>query len=131
MLRDFRKNKVFNRRALLVGLAQGSLAGALVMRLGYLQLIKHKDYVMQSDSNRIKPTINPSPRGMIYDRNGVALTKNDSSYRLLLYLDRKTDSVALIDKLANILDLSDKKKEAFLKKVKNARRKRIISLMDN
>jgi len=131
VLRDFRKNRVFNRRALLVGLAQGSLAGALVMRLSYLQLAKHKAYAMQSDSNRIKPTINPSPRGVIYDRNGVALTQNDSSYRLLLYLDRRMDKKALIDKLAKVLDLSAKQKESFLKKIKNARRKSVISLMDN
>ena len=131
MLRDFRKNRVFNRRALLVGLAQGSLAGALVVRLGYLQLAKHKDYAIQSDSNRIKPAINPSPRGIIYDRNGVALTRNDSSYRLLLYLDRKMDKAALVDKLADVLDLSPEKKESFLNKIINARRKRIISLMDH
>lgn len=131
MLRDIRKNKVFNRRALMVGLAQGSLAGILVMRLGYLQLIKHKDYAIQSDSNRIKPTINPSPRGMIYDRNNVALTQNDSSYRLLLYLERKSDKEALVGELAKILDLSEEKKEVFLKKIKSAGRKRVISLMDN
>jgi len=131
VLRDFRKNRVFNRRALLVGLAQGSLAGALVMRLGYLQLAKHKDYAIQSDSNRIKPAINPSPRGIIYDRNGVALTQNDSSYRLLIYLDRKTDKEGLVDKLAEVLDLSAVKKQSFLKKIQNAKRKRVISLVDH
>ena len=131
MLRDFRKNRIFNRRALIVGLAQGGLASALVMRLGYLQLIKHKDYAMQSDSNRIKPSINPAPRGIIYDRNNVALTQNDSSYRLLLYLDRKINAQKLVDKLADILDLDAAKKNGFLKKIKNARRKRIISLMDH
>ncbi|MBL6665283.1 MAG: penicillin-binding protein 2 [Rickettsiales bacterium] len=131
MLRDIRKNKVFNRRALLVGLAQGSLASILVMRLGYLQLFKHNDYAMQSDSNRIKPTINPSPRGVIYDRNNVALTRNDSSYRLLLYLDRKSNKEKLVDDLARVLDLSEQKKDAFLKKINSAGRKRVISLMDH
>ena len=78
MLRDIRKNKVFNRRTLILGAGQSALASALLLRLSYLQLWKHEEYKIQSDSNRIKPIITPSPRGIIYDRYGFALTKNDS-----------------------------------------------------
>ncbi len=131
MLRDIRKNKIFNRRALVLGSAQSALAGALVMRLSYLQLWKHEEYSIQSDSNRIKPVINPAPRGTVVDRHGFPLTKNDSNYRLLLYLDRKRDVDQLIAKLTEVLDLSDEAKNIFVTKIKNARRKSIISLMDN
>jgi penicillin-binding protein 2 len=131
VLRDIRKNKIFNRRALVLGSAQSALAGALVMRLSYLQLWKHEEYSIQSDSNRIKPVINPAPRGTVVDRHGFPLTKNDSNYRLLLYLDRKRDVDQLIAKLTEVLDLSDEAKNIFVTKIKNARRKSIISLMDN
>ena len=131
MLRDIRKNKIFNRRALVLGSAQSALAGALVMRLSYLQLWKHEEYSIQSDSNRIKPVINPAPRGTVVDRHGFPLTKNDSNYRLLLYLDRKRDVDQLVAKLTEVLDLSDEAKNIFVTKIKNARRKSIISLMDN
>lgn len=131
MLRDIRKNKIFNRRALVLGSAQSALAGALVMRLSYLQLWKHEEYSIQSDSNRIKPVINPAPRGSVVDRHGFPLTKNDSNYRLLLYLDRKRDVDQLVTKLTEVLDLSDEAKNIFVTKIKNARRKSIISLMDN
>ncbi len=131
MLRDIRKNKIFNRRALVLGSAQSALAGALVMRLSYLQLWKHEEYSIQSDSNRIKPVINPAPRGTVVDRHGFPLTKNDSNYRLLLYLDRKRDVDELVAKLTEVLDLSDEAKNIFITKIKNARRKSIISLMDN
>ncbi len=131
MLRDIRKNKIFNRRALVLGSAQSVLAGALVMRLSYLQLWKHEEYSIQSDSNRIKPVINPAPRGTVVDRHGFSLTKNDSNYRLLLYLDRKRDVDQLVAKLTEVLDLSDEAKNIFVTKIKNARRKSIISLMDN
>ncbi len=131
MLRDIRKNKIFNRRALVLGSAQSALAGALVMRLSYLQLWKHEEYSIQSDSNRIKPVINPAPRGTVVDRHGFPLTKNDSNYRLLLYLDRKRDVDQLVAKLTEVLDLSDEAKNIFVIKIKNARRKSIISLMDN
>jgi penicillin-binding protein 2 len=89
VLRDIRKNKIFNRRALILGAGQSALAGILVLRLGYLQLWKHEEYSIQSDSNRIKPIINPAPRGMIFDRNGISLTKNESNFRLLLYIEKK------------------------------------------
>jgi penicillin-binding protein 2 len=131
VLRDIRKNKIFNRRALVLGSAQSALAGALVMRLSYLQLWKHEEYSIQSDSNRIKPVINPAPRGTVVDRHGFPLTKNDSNYRLLLYLDRKRDVDELVAKLTEVLDLNDEAKNIFITKIKNARRKSIISLMDN
>lgn len=131
MLRDIRKNKIFNRRALFVGAAQSVLATALVTRLGYLQLVKNEEYAIKSDSNRIKPMINPAPRGVILDRFGEALTKNEGNYRLLFYFENKKNTGELIDKIAAILDLTDEQKNLFLSKIKNARRKSIISLMDN
>ena len=81
MLRDIRKNKIFNRRAMILGLAQSGLASVLVLRLGYLQIWKHDEYKSQSDSNRIKPVINPSGRGTIFDRYGLPLTRNESNFR--------------------------------------------------
>jgi penicillin-binding protein 2 len=131
VLRDIRKNKIFNRRALILGAAQSTLASALLLRLGYLQLWKHEQYSIQSDSNRIKPIINPAPRGTVVDRTGFALTNNESNYRLLLYLERKKNIEELVEKLAKILDLNEEQKNLFLVKIKNARRKSIVSLMDN
>lgn len=131
MLRDIRKNRKFNRRALIIGIGQSTLASVVIARLSYLQLFKNKEYSIQSDSNRIKPMINPAPRGMILDRNNKPLTKNNENYRLLIYLKRKREITKTIDKLAKILDLTDEKKELFLTKIKNARRKNVISLINS
>ncbi|MBU6339432.1 MAG: penicillin-binding protein 2 [Rickettsiales bacterium] len=131
MLRDIRKNKVFNRRALFVGAAQSFLTTALITRLGYLQIVKHEEYSNQSDSNRIKPLINPAPRGIIADRNNIPLTKNQNNHRLLFYFEGKRDVEALVERLAVVLDLDEETKNHFSAKIKNARRKSIISLMDN
>ena len=117
MLKDIRKNKVFNRRALFVGAAQSFLATALVTRLSYLQILKHQEYSNQSDSNRIKPLINPAPRGIVVDRNNISLTRNESNYRLLLYFEGKKDTDALVEKLAQILSLSPEDKNIFLTKI--------------
>ncbi len=131
MLRDFRKNKIFNRRAVFVAAAQSGLTGIMVLRLGYLQMWKHKEYVTQSDSNRIKPIINPAPRGVICDRNGFEMTKNDGNFRLIFYFDRSRDSEQIINKLAEVLNLKEEERNRFLEKLKNSRRKSVISLIDN
>lgn len=131
MLRDIRKNKIFNRRALVLGAAQSGLAGVLVLRLAYLQMWKHKEYATQSDSNRIKPLINPAPRGTVFDRNGFPMTKNDSNFRLFLYLDKRRGADEVINKLAEVLGSTEVEKEAFFAKIKNSRRKSVISLIDS
>lgn len=131
MLRDIRKNKIFNRRTFLISGGQSVLTFALVTRLSYLQLWKHGEYSVQSDSNSIKPIINPAPRGVILDRKGVALAVNENNYRLFLYLENKRNSEELATKLTEILDFDEDAKKNVLNKIKNARRKTIISLMDN
>ncbi len=131
MLRDIRKNKFFNRRALIIGSIQLTMAGALISRLAYLQLFKNKEYSIQSDSNRIKTMMIPAPRGNIYDRNGIALTQNNSSYRLLFYNDKKRDIAKISSQLFNILDLSQSKKAKILKKLSQLDGKSVISLVDN
>lgn len=131
MLRDVRKSRIFNRRAVLIGTGQSVLASLLVVRMGYLQLWKHGEYSTQADINRIKPIINPAPRGIVYDRYGFPLTQNHNNFRLLLYLDRKHDNEELISKLAQILNLGEEGKQNFLNKIKNSKRKKIISLIDN
>lgn len=131
MFRDIRKNKTFSRRTVILGTGQAVLTGALVARLSYLQIFKHRHYSTQSDSNRIKPVINPAPRGEIFDRSKVLLTDNVKNFRLFFYLKRKRNIEELVENLGKILDLDDEEKNVFLAKIKNARRKNIISLKDN
>lgn len=131
MLRDIRKNKIFNRRALILGAAQSGLTGVLILRLGYLQLWKHDEYATQSDSNRIKPLIKPAARGTIFDRSGFPMTKNEGNFRLFLYLDKRRSGSDIIAKLAEVLGLTESEKEILLDKVKNSRRKSIVSLIDS
>lgn len=131
MLRDIRKNKIFSRRAMMLGAAQGFLGSALLLRLGYLQLLKHGEYSIKSDNNSINPIITPAPRGTVFDRYGIPLTENKTNFRLLIYLNRKRDFEDVINRLAQILDLSEEKRQSLILKVQNAKRKNVISLIDN
>ncbi len=131
MLRDFRKNKLFNRRAVIVGGVQAGMLSALVARLGYLQIFKYEKYSTKSDSNRIRPLITTASRGLIMDRNGNDLTSNHHNYRLLLYTENKPNIKKTIEILSKVLALNEKEQQIILSRVKNSKRKTIVSLMDN
>ena len=131
MLRDIRKNKIFNRRVFILGIGQSILTSFLLLRLGYLQIWKHNQYSIQADSNRIRALINPAPRGIIFDRHGLPLAKNESNFRLLIYLGKKHNLNQTIDKLSEILDLTEQQKQGFYNKIKAGKRKNVVSLIDN
>ncbi len=57
---------------------------ALVSRLVYLQIILGDDYDTQARENRESKINLASPRGVIYDRNGVLLARNVPSYNITI-----------------------------------------------
>ena len=44
------------------------------------QVIKHNQYVMQSEENRLRPIPLPAPRGIIYDVHGKVIAENLPAY---------------------------------------------------
>jgi len=44
------------------------------------QVIQYKQYVMQSEENRLRPIPLPAPRGIIYDRHGAVIAENLPAY---------------------------------------------------
>ncbi len=131
MFRDIRKNKVFNRRVFVITAGQAVLTSALVSRLGFLQIYKHGDYSIQSDSNSIKPVFIAAQRGEVYDRNGLALTDNQEKYQLFLYIESKKKVEDFVDTLSEVLMLGPKRKKILYKRATKAKRRSITLLMDS
>ena len=44
------------------------------------QVVQNKQYVMQSEENRLRPIPLPAPRGIIYDRHGAVIAENLPAY---------------------------------------------------
>ena len=84
-------------RVRLVFLAVALMFGLLAARLWQLQVIKGADYERQSLGNRLRTEKVPSPRGIIYDRNGKPLVKNSPYYfvALLPEMARKADLASI------------------------------------
>lgn len=76
---------------------------SLVSRLGYLQVVQGKYYEKLADGNRIKLIPVMAPRGILYDRNGLAMVSNRPGFTVSLVPISGPVSDEVIVKLAGIL----------------------------
>ncbi len=81
---------------------------ALITRLGYLQVAQGKYYGQLADGNRIRLIPTMAPRGIFYDRNGVAMVSNRPGFTVSLLPLTGPVANDVIAKLAGILGISVK-----------------------
>lgn len=83
------------------------VALVLASRLVYLQILGQEAYSERADGNRLRIIMQPAPRGVIRDRNGVILATSRLSYSVTLYpiqtTREQTDEV--IRRLGKLLDV--------------------------
>ena len=79
----------------------GLLALVLLVRLTYLQLIRHSYYVEQAQGNQMQARTVAPRRGIIMDRKGEVLVSNRASFRLTLVPEQVEN---LTDTLARLAD---------------------------
>jgi len=88
----------------------------LVMRLVWLQVVRHEDLGEQAEANRtaIVPII-PN-RGLILDRNGIVLASNYSAYTLEITPSRLAAPLDdVVDELAKVVDIQARDRRRFKK----------------
>lgn len=81
----------------------------LFFRLFQLTIVEGERYRKFSDTNRIKEVNLDATRGIIYDRNGKELAKNNATYNLVAYKDRfdELDRASKNKVLSNIISILD------------------------
>ena len=102
-MRNWRR---MTRRSLILGSLQLSFAGALALRMKYLQIEQADRFRLLADENRINVRLIPPKRGEIYDRNGVILAENVPNYSITLIKEDAGDVEAVLDKLSKLVSLS-------------------------
>jgi penicillin-binding protein 2 len=88
----------------------------LVVGLFYLQIIKGANYQRLAKRNRIRLVPIESPRGRIFDRNGVLLVYNRISFDVSLITQELGDKDEILEKLGRRLG---KTKEALAEALRN------------
>src|SRR5260221_3924205 len=87
-------------------------------RLYQLQIENGDQYKTQAEANRVSQRLVAPPRGRIVDRFGVELANNRRNYRVLVVAEQATDGVeAALDRLAKIIELTDRQKQKALRDV--------------
>jgi penicillin-binding protein 2 len=91
------------------------LLAILLVRFGYLQLVRHNYYQTLAESNRISIVPIVPNRGLILDRNGVVLARNYSGFTLEINQNKTTDVEATINELSTLVEITSKDRKRFKK----------------
>ncbi|WP_395826304.1 penicillin-binding protein 2 [Elstera sp.] len=119
--RDQERERLFTRRALLLGLGQAGLFGALGARLYYLQVIEADKYATLAEDNRINMRLLVPPRGRILDRYGEVLATSRLNYRVVLVREQAPNVEATLDAIARLITVSDTDRRRVLRDVRRKR----------
>ncbi|GGG81296.1 peptidoglycan glycosyltransferase [Salipiger pallidus] len=95
------------RRGLLLGTAQLAFAGALGLRMRYMQVDQADEFRLLAEENRINIHLIPPSRGRIFDRNGQTIAENEPTYRITMRREDAGDLEDTVARLAQLVDLDE------------------------
>jgi penicillin-binding protein 2 len=94
----------------------------LLARFIWLQIIKHEDFAVKAEENRIAVVPIVPNRGLIQDRNGVVLARNYSAYTLEITPSKLTATLdQTIDELSTLVAVDAKDRKRFKKLLEDSR----------
>jgi penicillin-binding protein 2 len=95
--------------------------GVLAARFAWLQVAQHQYYLTLAEANRISVVPVIPNRGLILDRHGVVLAHNYSAFTLEIARKDVRDLDALLDGLAEVIDIQPRDRKR-LRKLMEERR---------
>lgn len=122
-IRDYSaESNLFARRAFVGFIFVLALVAVLISNLYKIQVTEHQNYQTRSNDNRIKVIPIAPNRGLIYDRNGVLLAENKAVYNLEVIPEDVDDIEDALERVSQIISISEQEKNDFLKEIKHTRR---------
>ena len=94
-----------SRRALLMGSVQLGIVGALGWRMQSMQVEQADQFRLLAEENRINIRLIPPARGLIFDRNGIALAENAQNYRVVMVREDAGDIKDTLDRLTQLVNI--------------------------
>ena len=131
MNRNGEKNRILIRRTLVVIFFNLIAFAVIVARLYFLQVKEAYKYNMMSDENRISTRFLVPPRGLIYDRNGEVIARNEQDFQALMVAEQTPDIEQTLKTFKQIVPLSADEESKIRKDLKNKRRFIPVKLKDN
>jgi penicillin-binding protein 2 len=128
---DQETQRIFTRRALLLGGAKLGLFSALAGRLYYLQVVEADRYRTLSEDNQFNLELLPPIRGRILDRNGQALADNRDNFRIDIVAEQTPDVARTLATLREVVDIEDWDFKRVLRETKRKRGFVPITVVEN
>ena len=120
-----------NRRMFILAVAKIVILGGIVSRLFFLQVRENKKYLTLSDKNRIREWKLPPVRGDFQDFFGNTVAGNFEAYQLHLIPEQVENFKYTINRIKNILKLSDKQFQKIIKRKKEIKPWETLIVADN
>lgn len=120
--RDNDLQRVFTRRALLLGTAQLGLFGALIGRLYYLQVMESDKYMLLAEENRINMRLLSPRRGRVLDRFGTELASNRRNYRVTIVAEQTRNVDATLEALSKLIQVDDTQRARVKREIERRRK---------
>ena len=100
-----RTSRTFTRRTTLILGIQAAVVGILGWRLHDLGVRKSRVYAALAEENRISIRLIPPTRGLIHDRRGMVLARNETLYKIDIVRERTVDFEAVLDRLSALIHI--------------------------
>lgn len=131
MSKSNHKLRILLKRSLIMFSINILLLFILIGRLYFLQIYHGEKYSLLSDSNRISKRLIVPPRGIINDRNGIELAKNNQNFQALIISEQVRNIDHLIENITPILNLSENDINRIKQDISRHRRFVPIKIKDN
>lgn len=125
------RDRVFTRRAAILGLAQSGLIGVLAGRLYYLQIIEADRYATLAEENRINIRLLPPARGRILDRFGTPMALNRQTYKVILIPEQTTDAAATFAALSQLITVGEGDRRRIIREIGRRRAFMPVTVRDD
>ena len=117
------ETRTYQRRKMLVVLLMMTfMLAVLLARMWYIMVSRSQYYKERADDLHERERSIKAERGIIYDRNGVALATNQSVCTISVIHNQITDSEKVIQVLSEILELDEEKVRKRVEKVSSIER---------
>jgi penicillin-binding protein 2 len=126
-----KEQKIFYLRVMTSVLIVLGLTSIILFRYFDLQINRHLDYVTNSNKNRIHIRSVAPTRGLIYDHRGELVADNRPSFTLNVIPESAKDIDQLLSRIGDLISLSERDIERFMKRVKRNKRFQSIPLKYN
>ena len=114
--REQRRHRL--RIIVLAGLAGAGLL-TLLLRAGYLQVVRYEHFTTLSHENRLRVRPIPPVRGLVRDRNGVVLARNFSVFSLEIVPEQTGGVNRTLARLGEILTIEEEDAEKFRRQMRD------------